>query len=233
MNREVLLAEADGLLRSMPPRSSFEQQTEDSIAWLGQASAVIERWNVVKVPVVSGAHLALATQDGWQIQRGYNTMRTLLHQARTDLAMELGRTSVVIAPGQVFDYFDELRKFIETAQTDAFFVDPYLDADFVPRYLPFVAASANIRLLGGKRMLTLLPAVDTYAQQSQRQVAVRSSGSFHDRYLFVDSSACYQSGASFKDGARNAPAALTQITDAFQAVWNTYDGLWTAATVER
>lgn len=50
---------------------------------------------------------------------------------------------------------------------------------------------------------------------------------------FVDRTACYQSGASFKDGAKRAPTTLTQITDAFEAVWNTYEKAWAAAKIER
>ena len=109
-----------------------------------------------------------------------------------------------------------------------FFVDPYLDADFVSRYLPYVAEGVSIRLLGGpKKRATLLPAVDSFAQQYGRPVTVRVSDGLHDRYLFIyDEAACYLSGASFKDGAKNAPAVLTQITDAFEAMWNTYQRRW-------
>ena len=108
-----------------------------------------------------------------------------------------------------------------------FFVDPYLDADFVSRYLPYVAEGVSIRLLGGpKKRATLLPAVESFAQQSGRSVSVRVSDGLHDRYLFIDGAACYLSGASFKDGAKNAPAVLTQITDAFQAMWDTYEQQW-------
>ena len=104
--------------------------------------------------------------------------------------MELGRGSVVVAEGRVFEYFDELRKVIETARVDVFFVDPYLDADFVSRYLPYVAEGVSIRLLGGaKKRATLLPAVDSFAQQSGRPVSVRVSDGLHDRYLFVDGAA--------------------------------------------
>ncbi len=51
--------------------------------------------------------------------------------------------------------------------------------------------------------------------------------------MFVDKSACYLSGASFKDGAKKAPAAFTQITDAFSAMLSTYEALWLTAKVER
>jgi hypothetical protein len=36
-----------------------------------------------------------------------------------------------------------------------------------------------------------------------------------------------------KDGAKNAPAVLTKIADAFKAMWDTYDALWRSAKVER
>jgi hypothetical protein len=64
-------------------------------------------------------------------------------------------------------------------------------------------------------------------------VTVRSTSGLHDRYMFIDKSSCYQSGASFKDGAKYAPTSLTQITDAFDAVWQTYNKLWDTAKVER
>ena len=150
-----------------------------------------------------------------------------MQQAKADLRAELGRSSVVVAEGAVFEYFDELRKLIETARTDAFFVDPYLDAEFVSRYLPFVAEGASIRLLAGpQRQATLLPAVGSFAQQYGRAVSVRVSAGLHDRFLFVDGAACYLSGASFKDGAKNAPSVLAQITDAFPAMRDTYERLW-------
>lgn len=91
-----------------------------------------------------------------------------------------------------------------------------------------------IRLLAGpKRLTTLLPAVDMFAQQFKRAVSIRSSGDLHDRFLFVDRRDCYLSGASFKDGAKKAPVTLTQITDGFSAMLAVYEGVWNAAKVER
>ena len=44
--------------------------------------------------------------------------------------------------------------------------------------------------------------------------------------MFIDRAACYLSGASFKDGAKNAPTVLAQIRDAFEDMWNTYERKW-------
>ena len=48
----------------------------------------------------------------------------------------------------------------------------------------------------------------------------------------VDGTSCFQSGASFKDGGRSAPTTITQITDAFAAVRQTYEDLWKNAKSE-
>ena len=114
-----------------------------------------------------------------------------------------------------------------------FFVDPYLDAEFVARYLPHVRAATAVRLLARERLASLLPAADAFSRQTGIAVSIRSAPGFHDRYVFVDRSACYQSGASFKDGAKAAPTTLTQITDAFPVVLRTYEDMWAAGKVER
>lgn len=126
-------------------------------------------------------------------------------------------------------------KFVKSSslRRDLLFVDPYLDADFVSRYLPHVAAGVAIRLLAREKLATLLPAVDAFVKQTGRKIEVRSAQGFHDRYLIVDGASCYQSGASFKDGAKSAPTTVTQIIDAFAAVAKTYEDLWKTAMVQR
>ena len=226
---ERLLPEVEDILRVAPTIVAFaiDGGRDEHLAWLGRAAAAIERWDRVSMVQARFALMKVPSNDLDTCREVIATLKFLLQQAKSDLRMELGRGSVVVAEGRVFEYFDELRKVIETARTDVFFVDPYLDADFVARYLPYVAEGVSIRLLSGpKKRATLLPAVDSFAQQSGRPVSVRVSDRLHDRYLFIDGAACYLSGASFKDGAKNAPAVLTQITDAFQAMRATYEQQW-------
>ena len=45
-------------------------------------------------------------------------------------------------------------------------MDPYLDAEFISRYLPHVVTGVGIRLLAHKYMATLLAAVDMYVLQT-------------------------------------------------------------------
>ena len=56
----------------------------------------------------------------------------------------IGPVNAAMGHSRIFDYFDEVRKIIEHAKQDLLFVDPYLDAEFVSRYLPHVAAGVSI-----------------------------------------------------------------------------------------
>ncbi len=233
MNDIDLLAEIEDILRVMPPKQTLHHQSEENFGWLGRAVAAIARWDSVQ----GVAARAFVTQfhDVMAIpsEKGFVGLMSVLHEARSDLRMRtLGPTNIAVGQGLVFDYFDEIRKLIELAQNDVLFIDPYLDADFVSRYLPHLARGLSIRLLAREKLATLVPAIELFAQQSSANIEVRSAPRFHDRYIIVDKSSCFQSGASFKDGGRTAPTTITEITDAFAAVHQTYEDLWQTGKVE-
>ncbi len=159
---------------------------------------------------------------------------TALHEARHDLRLSaVGPLSVAVQHGAVFDYFDEVRKVIGSAQKELFFVDPYLDSEFASRYLVQVPSTIRIRLLGRKGMSALLPAVELIRKQNCITIEVRSSPTLHDRFLFVDGITGFQSGASFKDGAKTAPTTFTEITDVFQNVLAAYEALWSSGNIHQ
>ncbi len=233
LTKEQILAEIEDLLRIAPSRDTIKNLTNENYAWLGRVSAVIGWWNSSEVHTLKLSLIKMESSFFRDINNGFSALMILLHQARSDLQVETKSfTNVAISKGMYFDYFDELRKTIELAKQDLLFVDPYLDAEFVSRYLPHVTAGVTIRLLSREKLNSLLPAVETFAQQEKASIEVRSSQNFHDRYIFVDKIECYQSGASFKDGAKSSPTTLTQITDAFPAVLQTYEDLWNRGRVE-
>lgn len=228
------LAEIEDTIRTMPPHATILNLSPENDAWFGRACAAIEGWDKSKSVYVRLALTQVTSTIPNIPNEGLRNFRMLLHQARHDLLIQMpGSGNVAIPHGMVFDYFDEIRKIIELAKQDLLFVDPYLDADFVSRYLPHVAAGVAIRLLAREKLTTLLPAVDAFGKQAGRRIEVRSAAGFHDRYLLVDGTSCYQSGASFKDGAKSAPTTVTQIIDAFAGVSKTYEDIWVGAAVQR
>jgi hypothetical protein len=230
---EQLLVEVEDILRAMPSRQSLGNDDPDILAWIGRASAIVHAWNSTRAIVVFDGYVKnLGASSSREYDEGYRGLITTLNQVRHDLRMKTsGPLTVAIGQGSVFDYFDEVRKVIETAHSGILFIDPYLDAEFVARYLPHVASGVAVRLLTRERISTLMPAVALMRQQSGLSIEVRSAAGFHDRYVIVDGLTCYHSGASFKDGAKKAPTTLTQVTDAFVAVSETYEQLWNTGAI--
>ena len=228
-----LLAEVEDVLRTMPPSHTFGNgQPPEHFAWLGRATAVISAWDSSKSTIYFEPAIAkMNSRFSKDVDEGSKTVLTVLHQARHSLRMQsVGPLTIAVGTGAVFDYFDEIRKVIETAKSEVFFVDPYLDAEFVSRYLPHTASGVSIKLLTNKCIPQLIPAVAQFRAQSGSIIEVRSATGFHDRYLFVDRTTCYHSGASFKDGAKKAPTTLTEIVDAFVGVLDIYEKLWSNGT---
>ena len=257
MNDEGLLAEVEDLLRNSPPQSAFmERENNEAISWLGRTVAVLRKWSfprslpaqlhvgpLLDAPKEDPTSLSDETRDlmiatNQILDRSgpaYRGLRALLYEAQHDLRMKtVGPRTVAIPEGMPFDYFDEIRKITEMARDDLLFVDPYLNSEFVSRYLRPITSGVAVRLLTSKKLSSLLPAVETLVTQTGLRVEVRSAASgLHDRYVFVDEARCYQSGASFKDGAKQSQTTLTQITDAFEAVFQTYQRMWDEAKVEQ
>ena len=230
MTREELLAEVEDLIRTTPPRPTIRHETAENTEWFGRAAALISAWSPERAGQFNRNYEQALDRNAHVAAPGLRLVFTMIQEMRSNLVLQTrGPLSTVVGKGMVFDYFDELRKIIESSREDLLFIDPYMDADFVSRYLPHVVSGVAVRLLGRERISTLLPAATAFAQQSGVQVQVRTASGFHDRYVIVDHAQCYQSGASFKDGGRAAPTTLTQIIDAFAAVQTTYEGLWSGA----
>lgn len=172
----------------------------------------------------------------YQRAEGFREIRILLRRARHDLRLRTsGPLTIPIGQGRVFEYFDEVRKVLEGAAEEVFFVDPYLDATFVSRYLTQLRPGVSVRLLtspDSSRLSSLIPAIDLYRREYGKNVEIRSSPKLHDRYLFIDRAEVHQSGASFKDGGKKSGTVLAQIVDAFPAMWQSYAELWSVAKVE-
>jgi hypothetical protein len=196
-------------------------------------AAILKRWDRVRGITVDFQLTQLRNADGRIAFQGHREILGLLHEARSDLQLKTsGPLSVAIDSGSQFDYFDAIRRLIEEARADLLVVDRYMGAEFIGKYMGLVARGTTVRLLTRDRLTSLIPAAQTFTAQHGLPIAVRSTDSVHDRYLFVDRRACYVSGASFKDGGRDAPTAITQIVDAFEPTLATYERLWDQATVQ-
>lgn len=232
LTNEQLLAEIEELIRSMPALGNLMAGDLETSPWLGRAAAVLKNVDFGFSLRFPGLQSELLSGLQGTYPKAAAKLLSLLHEARYNVVLRIpGPRSAAIASGGVFSYFDEIRKIVETATSDILFIDPYLDVEFASRFLAPISSEVTVRLLtkDNKFMSQLLPAVKLLSQQNSISIRVRKTQDIHDRYVLVDGLTCYQSGASFKDGAKNAPVTITQIIDAFPAVKQTYEALWNSA----
>lgn len=231
-----ILVEVEGLLRSLPSAEELASDDDIILAWRGKAIATITAWSITKGNQLSSLFEKI---DGdfmfGDKPAAIRQIRLLLHEARQAQILQVGPAvgSTAIPAGSVFQYFTELTKRLQLASRDVFFVDPYLEATFAERYLPQIQPGVTTRLLtSSKQIPKLVPAVDMFVKQHSALVLVREA-TFHDRFVFIDGSAGFQSGASFKDGAVKAPTGLIEIVDTLPAMLQQYEQMWAAGTVHR
>ena len=102
----------------------------------------------------------------------------------------------VFYDGQIFDAFEQMKKFVRMAKNELIIIDPYFD-DCV---LPLVAQKRpGVSVLVVKNSRNrLLHAVDVarFNAQYGNSLAVKVSDKFHDRFLVIDRSTLIHVGAS-------------------------------------
>jgi hypothetical protein len=143
-------------------------------------------------------------------------------------------TTRQVNQGEVHNYFEEVRLLIAGATQDVLFIDAYINSEFVTRYLPQIPVDVQIRLLTSEMQAAALhESLKLYRQQHGRTVDLRvlADKSLHDRHLVIDGRDVYQSGASFKDGAKNAPTSINQIVDVAAEMIATLEARWAKARV--
>jgi hypothetical protein len=233
MGHDELFYEINEIIRNVPSYDELSEGIGHSPMWLGRIQNALYNWNyVVTVSAIQEVN-HITNQNVARGRQAYSEVMTALHRAHNDLRLKSTRPkSIAIGQGAFFDYYDEVRRIIETASTDIYFIDPYMYSDFVSKYLIHVKNTVSIRLLSNEKLGLLTTSANELSRQHNLPIEIKKADDIHDRLVFIDNNACFQSGASFKDGALNASTTLTQITDAFEAVHATYKALWdTSETV--
>ena len=102
----------------------------------------------------------------------------------------------VFYDGQIYDAFEQMKKFVRMARTELIVIDPY----FADSVLPLVAQKRQgVQVLVVKNSLNkLLHAVDVarFNAQYGNSLTVRTSDKFHDRFLIIDKAVLIHVGAS-------------------------------------
>lgn len=231
------------LLRDALSNRPTDPWSDEAAAWFADVAGIINAHSTaiglpfeLLLPRVTNTHSGMMAPVASSMT--LNAQKEFVTRARSVLTqLQLATntfTTRQLGAGAVHDYFEEVRQLIAGATRDVLFIDPYIDATFVTRYLPQIPQGIAVRLLTAERQAAALrQSLNLYQQQhgTAADLRVMADRSLHDRHLVIDGRDVYQSGASFKDGARNAPTSINQIVDVAADIIRAHEANWAAARV--
>ena len=102
----------------------------------------------------------------------------------------------VFFDGQIYDAFDQMKKFVRMAKSELIVIDPYFDDSVLP-LIAQKRQGVSVLVVKNKRK-NLLHAVDVarFNAQYGNSLTVKESTRFHDRFLVIDRSTLIHVGAS-------------------------------------
>jgi hypothetical protein len=231
MHPQILLAQFRSLLARAPNFENYSPSSVDHLSWLGQAHALVSRWNPHEARMFK---LASDFLGGPSFLRDTHVAEVLgtLHRAVADLELLVpDESQTAFGPGAMYDFFKALNQVIGSAKSSLFIVDPYMDDGIFDAYLSSVASGIQIRLLLRDFSAKVKPAATHFKTQQQVSIEARKSGDLHDRVVFVDNSECWVLGHSIKDAAKSKPTYLAPLSPDVSALkLALYEKIWSAAT---
>ena len=97
--------------------------------------------------------------------------------------------------GQVYDAFEQVRKFVRSAKRELILIDPYAD-DSVLDILANKRPAAKIIIAKGSRSRLHQTAVDRFNAQYESSLTVLDTDRFHDRFFILDRTSLIHIGMS-------------------------------------
>ena len=103
----------------------------------------------------------------------------------------------VFYDGQIYDAFEQMKKFVQMAKQELIVIDPYFDDSVLP-LIAQKRAGVSVLVVKNRRK-DLLHAIDLarFNAQYGNSLTVKESTRFHDRFLIIDRSTLIHVGASF------------------------------------
>ena len=231
MDDEILLAQLRALLERTPDFDAYDPASREHLTWLGQAHALVGRWDSVEAvtfPMKTDMLFSPARRPMYLGQ-----ILATLHRAIADLEFRVpAGAQVAFGPGDVYDFFRAFNFVVESAEKTLLIVDPYMDQKIFDLYLSSRPPAVSARLLTSRYADDVKIGAELYIQQHGLVLQLRRSKKIHDRVMFIDGSECYVTGQSLKDAAKAKPTYLSPLApDVVPDKLRHYEEIWGEAEV--
>lgn len=228
MSPHILLAQIKALLARKPSFDSYTSESLEHHTWLGQAYALIVRWNSWEG---SSFKIECDFLGSSGKERRIATILGTLHRAVADIELSLPKnTQQAFGPGALYDFFKALSEVLKSAQKSLFIIDPFINDSIFDTYLSSLPSNVSVRLLARDFSANLKPASKKFIAQCGTGLELKKSITLHDRIIFVDGSECWVLGQSIKDAAASKPTYLAPLSaDVTLLKLTDYEDIWLKA----
>lgn len=154
--------------------------------------------------------------DVCRFTKAYNKALFYINQRRGEheeyLPVEEKKVNHFFENGQHFDALNEISKIFESAKKEIWIVDGYVNEKTLS-LIKSKVESVNVKILTNPKAIDdkLKTFVDAFNKQ-YKNLELKPSSVFHDRFIIIDGKAVYHFGASLKDAGNNT-FMFTQLID--------------------
>jgi hypothetical protein len=236
MDPESLYRQFGRLIESAPEFSHNVVAGPDHLMWIGRGRALLVELD--ETMLFAEFEAASRNLLGPRRTDAFKTIMLVLYKALASAEMKspAGARGAFIPAGNAFDAFAALAKVLQTATSDVFIVDPYMDEVVLTEFASAITDGVTIRLLSDSANVkpTLAPAAANWVKQfAHKPLSVRLAAprTLHDRAIFVDRTTGWILTQSLKDFAKRSPAEIVRADDTAALKIAAYEAVWTTAAV--
>lgn len=233
VEKHILLLKLKETLEHAPQfgdKPVFEVNTPQR-QWLAEVGAIFSPLGIGKQAQFRTAFGTLA-QD-WK--QAVNQIMGQVLDAIEELKLELeldGRSEFgsAYAPGDIYRFFADLKKIINTAKKQLLVVDPYFDGTAFDAYLSSVPSGISVCVLADRYASDVANYVTKHQAQFKSPIELRSSNELHDRLVLIDGDSAWIMGGSIKDAGKKATYLIPLASPIASAKVAIYTDIWNRAT---
>ncbi len=132
------------------------------------------------------------------------------------------RFEKVYKPGQIYEFYKDVKLITSLAKTEVFIIDAYANEDIINLYLDQLQVGIKILILTNKPQGNFINIAQKFKLKHNSNFIVKANDKCHDRLFFVDKK-CHVVGQSIDKAATDKPTYLIRIADGgiFRRVFQT------------
>jgi hypothetical protein len=231
MPSEALLTQFKEILTTAPDFACFHSTSEDHQQWLGQAHALLSRWNSFEA---MSAKVAIDSLGYSQMREGSITkLFAVIYRAIAELELRQSDSSEAhferISAG---DYLRALSGVVDLAVESLLIVEPYLDEMSFDAFRLMLQRPIRLRFLVNEHSENLKQHLLTKTTSLGdanlfRPIEIRKNPLQHDRLVIIDQCQCWLLGQSIL-GAPTLKTSylLPMSSDVAARKMTSYDKAW-------